>query len=118
MAILAPSTDTGTLEFRTNAAQMKALVADLQERRAEAAMGGPARARERHAGRGIRHHTDHLGGEAEGIARRQYRANLRAETDRRINAIERGRGPTLTDFTTFFATTSTTKMAPSPSDVT
>ena len=31
---------------------MKALVAELQERRAEAAMGGPARARERHAGRG------------------------------------------------------------------
>ena len=52
MAILAPTTDTGSLEFRTNAAQMKALVADLQERRAEAAMGGPARARERHAGRG------------------------------------------------------------------
>jgi 3-methylcrotonyl-CoA carboxylase beta subunit len=52
MAILASSTDTGSLEFRTNAAQMKALVAELQERRAEAAMGGPARARERHAGRG------------------------------------------------------------------
>ena len=46
MAILASTTDTGSLEFRTNAAQMKALVADLQERRAEAAMGGPARARE------------------------------------------------------------------------
>src|ERR1700729_300845 len=52
MAILAPTTDTASLESRTNAAQMKALVADLQERRAEAAMGGPARARERHAGRG------------------------------------------------------------------
>jgi 3-methylcrotonyl-CoA carboxylase beta subunit len=52
MAILAPTTDTGSLEFRTNAAQMQALVADLQERRAAAAMGGPARARERHAGRG------------------------------------------------------------------
>jgi 3-methylcrotonyl-CoA carboxylase beta subunit len=52
MAILAPTTDTASLEFRTNAAQMKALVADLQERRAEAAMGGPARARERHVGRG------------------------------------------------------------------
>ena len=52
MAILAPTADTGSLEFRTNAAQMQALVADLQERRAEAAMGGPARARERHAGRG------------------------------------------------------------------
>jgi 3-methylcrotonyl-CoA carboxylase beta subunit len=52
MAILASPVDTASLEFRTNAAQMKALVADLQERRAEAAMGGPARARERHAGRG------------------------------------------------------------------
>jgi 3-methylcrotonyl-CoA carboxylase beta subunit len=52
MAILAPSTDTGSLEFRANAAQMKGLVAELAERRAEAAMGGPARARERHAGRG------------------------------------------------------------------
>jgi 3-methylcrotonyl-CoA carboxylase beta subunit len=52
MAILAPTTDTASLEFRTNAAQMKALVAELQERRAEAAMGGPARARERHTGRG------------------------------------------------------------------
>src|SRR5450631_1200028 len=52
MAILASPVDTASLEFRTNAAQMKALVADLQEHRAEAAMGGPARARERHAGRG------------------------------------------------------------------
>ena len=40
------------VEFRTNAAQMKALAAELEERRAAAAMGGPARARERHAGRG------------------------------------------------------------------
>src|SRR5271165_5614571 len=52
MAILAPTTDTGSLEFRTNAAQMKALAAELEGRRAAAAMGGPARARERHAGRG------------------------------------------------------------------
>jgi 3-methylcrotonyl-CoA carboxylase beta subunit len=52
MTILASSVDAGSVEFRANAAQMKALTAELAERRAAAAMGGPARARERHAGRG------------------------------------------------------------------
>src|ERR1700733_11560602 len=52
MAILDSPIDTTSAEFRTNAARMRALVADLERRRAEAARGGPARARERHAARG------------------------------------------------------------------
>src|SRR5439155_5280085 len=39
-------------EFRANAAAMRALVANLEETRAEAALGGPARSRERHTSRG------------------------------------------------------------------
>jgi 3-methylcrotonyl-CoA carboxylase beta subunit len=38
--------------FRANAAQMRALVDELKAKRAEAALGGPPRARERHLGRG------------------------------------------------------------------
>ena len=52
MAILDSPVDTTSLEFRTNAAQMRALVEDLARRRAEAALGGPVRARERHTARG------------------------------------------------------------------
>jgi 3-methylcrotonyl-CoA carboxylase beta subunit len=52
MAILDSPIDTKSLEFRTNAAQMRALADDLNQRRAEAALGGPARARERHTARG------------------------------------------------------------------
>jgi 3-methylcrotonyl-CoA carboxylase beta subunit len=52
MAILDIPADTRSLEFRANAALMRDLVADLAERRAEAALGGPARARERHTARG------------------------------------------------------------------
>ncbi len=52
MAILDSPVDTKSLEFRANAAQMRALVEELKRRRAEAAMGGPARARERHVARG------------------------------------------------------------------
>jgi len=52
MAILDSPVDIKSLEFRTNAAQMRALVEELKRRRAEAAMGGPARARERHVARG------------------------------------------------------------------
>jgi 3-methylcrotonyl-CoA carboxylase beta subunit len=52
MTILTSPVDAGSVEFRANAAQMNALTAELAERRAAAAMGGPARARERHAGRG------------------------------------------------------------------
>jgi len=44
--------DTASLEFRHNAARMRALVDDLNARRAAAALGGPARARERHVARG------------------------------------------------------------------
>jgi 3-methylcrotonyl-CoA carboxylase beta subunit len=52
MATLDSPVDTKSLEFRTNAAQMRALVEELKRRRAEAALGGPARARERHVARG------------------------------------------------------------------
>src|SRR5215813_13018206 len=52
MTILASRIDTGTAEFRANAGRMRALVAELDKRRAEAAAGGPARARERHLARG------------------------------------------------------------------
>ncbi len=52
MAILDAPVDTKSLEFRTNAAQMRELVEELNRRRAEAALGGPARARERHVARG------------------------------------------------------------------
>ncbi len=52
MAILDSPIDTASLEFRTNAARMRALVTHLNERRAEAALGGSARERERHAARG------------------------------------------------------------------
>src|SRR3954464_347774 len=49
---LASVVDTQSKEFRANAAAMRALVKDLEEKRAEAAGGGPARARERHVSRG------------------------------------------------------------------
>jgi len=44
--------DTASAEFRANEAAMRALIAELQERRAKAAEGGPSRARERHLARG------------------------------------------------------------------
>jgi 3-methylcrotonyl-CoA carboxylase beta subunit len=52
LAILASSIDTTSVEFRGNAERMRALVEELKARRAEAALGGPQRARERHVGRG------------------------------------------------------------------
>jgi 3-methylcrotonyl-CoA carboxylase beta subunit len=52
MAILDSPIDTKSIEFRTNAAQMRALAEELKRRRAEAAVGGPARTRERHVARG------------------------------------------------------------------
>ncbi len=52
MAILAPSIDQDSAEFRANAERMRALVEELKVRRAEAAAGGPEKARERHVGRG------------------------------------------------------------------
>jgi 3-methylcrotonyl-CoA carboxylase beta subunit len=44
--------DTASKEFRANQAAMRALIEDLERRRAKAAEGGPPRARERHLARG------------------------------------------------------------------
>ena len=44
--------DPGSEDFRANAARMRALTDELAKRRAEAAEGGPPRARERHVSRG------------------------------------------------------------------
>ena len=52
MAILSSSIDKNAADFRANAERMRALVSELQARRAEAALGGSERARERHVGRG------------------------------------------------------------------
>jgi 3-methylcrotonyl-CoA carboxylase beta subunit len=52
VAAIATSVDTGSREFRANQAAMRALVTELESKRAEAAAGGPARARERHLARG------------------------------------------------------------------
>jgi 3-methylcrotonyl-CoA carboxylase beta subunit len=50
--ILPSSVNKQSDEFRANAARMRGLVAELSERRATAAVGGPEKARERHVGRG------------------------------------------------------------------
>jgi 3-methylcrotonyl-CoA carboxylase beta subunit len=50
--VIASNVDVNSDEFRANAAHMRALVEELQQRRAEAASGGPQRARERHIERG------------------------------------------------------------------
>jgi len=52
LAILSSAIDKNAPEFRANAERMAALVAQLQARRAEAALGGSEKARERHVGRG------------------------------------------------------------------
>ncbi len=52
MARIASLIDTAAEDFRANAAQMRALVRELEARRAEAAEGGPQQARERHLERG------------------------------------------------------------------
>ncbi len=52
MAAITTSVDTASKEFRANQAAMRALVAELEMRRAKAAEGGPPRARERHLARG------------------------------------------------------------------
>jgi 3-methylcrotonyl-CoA carboxylase beta subunit len=49
---IATKVDAASPEFRANETAMRALVAELQERRATAAEGGSARARERHLSRG------------------------------------------------------------------
>jgi 3-methylcrotonyl-CoA carboxylase beta subunit len=50
--ILTSTVDRDSEEFRRNAVRMRQLAEELRKRRAEAADGGPARARERHAERG------------------------------------------------------------------
>jgi 3-methylcrotonyl-CoA carboxylase beta subunit len=52
LAILSSSIDKNSGEFGANAERMRALTAELQARRAEAALGGPQKSRERHVGRG------------------------------------------------------------------
>ena len=52
MAILSSSLDRDSAEFRANAERMRALIDELVARRAEAAQGGPQKARDRHVGRG------------------------------------------------------------------
>ncbi len=52
MGILASAIDRNTAEFGANAERMRALVQQLQARRAEAALGGPEKSRQRHAARG------------------------------------------------------------------
>jgi 3-methylcrotonyl-CoA carboxylase beta subunit len=52
VAKIASVIDVRAEHFRANAGQMRALVAELEQRRAEAALGGPKRARERHLERG------------------------------------------------------------------
>jgi 3-methylcrotonyl-CoA carboxylase beta subunit len=49
---LASNIDTRSTQFSDNAARMRALADELKAKRAEAALGGPQRARERHAARG------------------------------------------------------------------
>jgi 3-methylcrotonyl-CoA carboxylase beta subunit len=52
VAKIASGVDTQSKEFRANASAMRRLVQDLETKRAEAALGGPQRSRERHAARG------------------------------------------------------------------
>jgi 3-methylcrotonyl-CoA carboxylase beta subunit len=52
VAILETSADTSSKEFKANASAMRALVEELNKRRAEAALGGGEKARERHVKRG------------------------------------------------------------------
>ena len=51
MAGIGTAVDTASADFKANAAAMRALVEELGKRRGEAALGGPARARERHVAR-------------------------------------------------------------------
>ena len=52
MARIVSMIDRNAEEFRTNAARMRELIAELEARREEAAVGGPPHARERHLERG------------------------------------------------------------------
>jgi len=52
VAKIASGVDTQSKEFRANAAAMRALTGELERKRAEASLGGPARSRDRHVSRG------------------------------------------------------------------
>jgi len=52
LTILSSSIDANSVEFRGNAENMRALTAELQQRRAQAALGGSEKSRERHKARG------------------------------------------------------------------
>ncbi len=52
MTILSSSIDGSSAEFANNVQRMRALIEELRQRRAEAAMGGNEKARARHVGRG------------------------------------------------------------------
>src|ERR1044072_2884784 len=52
VAKLNSAIDTQGKEFRANATAMRALVKELDARRAQAALGGPERSRARHVARG------------------------------------------------------------------
>ena len=52
MTAIATKVNTASPEFRANEAEMRALIAELQERRAKTAEGGLPRSRERHLSRG------------------------------------------------------------------
>src|SRR3954466_6490610 len=52
VATIVSGVDTQSKEFRANAGAMRRLVQDLEAKRAEAALGGPQRSRERHPARG------------------------------------------------------------------
>jgi 3-methylcrotonyl-CoA carboxylase beta subunit len=52
LAILSSAIDSGSVEYRANAEKMGALIAELHTRRAEAALGGSEKSRERHSSRG------------------------------------------------------------------
>ena len=51
MTVIKSTIDTASAEFLANRSAMRGLIAELQERRAETAKGGPPRARERHLSR-------------------------------------------------------------------
>jgi 3-methylcrotonyl-CoA carboxylase beta subunit len=52
VAVIKTTADVASAEFRANRAAMRALVAELEAKRAKAAEGGPPQARERHLARG------------------------------------------------------------------
>ncbi len=52
MPILKSMIDPDAADFRANAEAMRGLAAELQQRRAQAALGGPQRSRDRHVARG------------------------------------------------------------------